>query len=127
MLALEGKKVGIIGTGSTSAQIVGEITKKVGHMTVFQRTPHWVAPLPQKKYSAGWKALLRACPWIHPFLSNFYKGHMLKSFAKATIGDVKEQTKIQQACLQNLDKQVPDPELRARFSNKMLEACGLDD
>ena len=49
-VALEGKRVGIIGTGSTSAQIVGEITKKVGHMSVFQRTPHWVAPLPQKKY-----------------------------------------------------------------------------
>ena len=122
-VALEGKRVGIIGTGSTSAQIVGEITTKVGHMSVFQRTPHWIAPLPQKKYSASWKALLRACPWIHPLLSGFYKRLMLKSFAAATVGDIEEQRKIEQTCLQTLAEQVPDPELRARLTPDYKATC----
>jgi cation diffusion facilitator CzcD-associated flavoprotein CzcO len=40
-----GKRVGIIGTGATAVQAIQEIAKTVGHLTVFQRTPNWCAPL----------------------------------------------------------------------------------
>jgi cation diffusion facilitator CzcD-associated flavoprotein CzcO len=40
-----GKRVGIIGTGATAIQAITEIAKTVGHLTVFQRTPNWAAPL----------------------------------------------------------------------------------
>lgn len=42
---LRHKRVGIIGTGATAIQIIGEIADKVGNLTVFQRRPNWVAPL----------------------------------------------------------------------------------
>jgi cation diffusion facilitator CzcD-associated flavoprotein CzcO len=42
---LRGKKVGIIGTGATAIQVIGEIADKVGELTVFQRRPNWAAPL----------------------------------------------------------------------------------
>ncbi|KAK6378852.1 hypothetical protein LTS17_006555 [Exophiala oligosperma] len=44
-VSLEGKRVGIIGTGATGIQTIQEIVKTVGHLTVFQRTPNWSAPL----------------------------------------------------------------------------------
>ena len=44
-LDLTGKRVGIIGTGATAVQIIGEIAERVGHLTVFQRRPNWCAPL----------------------------------------------------------------------------------
>ena len=40
-----GKRVGIIGTGATAVQTIQEIAKTAGHLTVFQRTPNWCAPL----------------------------------------------------------------------------------
>ena len=40
-----GKKVGVIGTGATAVQIIPEIAKDVGHLTVFQRTPNFCVPL----------------------------------------------------------------------------------
>ena len=40
-----GKRVGIIGTGATAIQTIQTIAKEVGHLTVFQRTPNWAAPL----------------------------------------------------------------------------------
>ncbi len=46
-----GKRVGIIGTGATAVQTVQEIAKTVGHLTVFQRTPNWCAPLHNAKIS----------------------------------------------------------------------------
>jgi cation diffusion facilitator CzcD-associated flavoprotein CzcO len=40
-----GKRVGVIGTGATAVQTIQEIAKTVGHLTVFQRSPNWCAPL----------------------------------------------------------------------------------
>ncbi len=42
---LAGKRVAIIGTGATSIQIIPEVAKEAGHLTVFQRRPNWAAPL----------------------------------------------------------------------------------
>lgn len=39
-----GKRVGIIGTGATGIQTIHEISSQVQHLTVFQRTPNFVAP-----------------------------------------------------------------------------------
>ena len=39
------KRVAIIGTGATGVQAITEIAKTVGHLTVFQRTPNYCAPL----------------------------------------------------------------------------------
>lgn len=43
-VALEGKRVAIIGTGATALQVVPAIVEETGHLTVFQRTPIWVFP-----------------------------------------------------------------------------------
>jgi cation diffusion facilitator CzcD-associated flavoprotein CzcO len=40
-----GKRVGVIGTGATAVQLIPIIAKEVGHLTVFQRTPNYCAPL----------------------------------------------------------------------------------
>jgi len=40
----KGKTVGIVGNGSTGIQIVPALQKEVKHMTVFMRSPTWVAP-----------------------------------------------------------------------------------
>jgi cation diffusion facilitator CzcD-associated flavoprotein CzcO len=47
----EGKRVAVIGTGATAVQTIQEIAKTVGHLTVFQRTPNWCAPLHNGKIS----------------------------------------------------------------------------
>jgi cation diffusion facilitator CzcD-associated flavoprotein CzcO len=41
----ENKRVAVIGTGATGVQAITEIAKTAGHLTVFQRTPNWCAPL----------------------------------------------------------------------------------
>jgi 4-hydroxyacetophenone monooxygenase len=41
-----GKKVALIGNGSSGAQLAPSIVGEVESLTVFQRTPHWVMPMP---------------------------------------------------------------------------------
>jgi cation diffusion facilitator CzcD-associated flavoprotein CzcO len=41
---LAGKKVAVIGTGASAAQVITAICDEVEHLTVFQRTPTWCLP-----------------------------------------------------------------------------------
>ena len=64
-----GKRVGVIGTGATAVQAITEIAKTVGHLTVFQRTPNWCAPLhnspideeTQRSIKARYPEIFAAC------------------------------------------------------------------
>lgn len=42
---LEGKRVGVIGTGSTGCQVITAIAPTVGHLTVFQRSAQYTVPV----------------------------------------------------------------------------------
>ncbi|MDP6186676.1 MAG: NAD(P)/FAD-dependent oxidoreductase, partial [Pseudomonadales bacterium] len=43
-VSFEGKRVGVIGTGSSGIQAIPEIAKEAAHVTVFQRTPQYALP-----------------------------------------------------------------------------------
>jgi cation diffusion facilitator CzcD-associated flavoprotein CzcO len=44
-VSFAGKRIAVIGTGATAVQTIQEVAKTAGHLTVFQRTPNWCAPL----------------------------------------------------------------------------------
>ncbi|OCB47961.1 monooxygenase, partial [Mycobacterium malmoense] len=52
-VALAGKRVAVIGTGATALQVVPAIVDEVEHLTVFQRTPIWVFPKPDKEVTSA--------------------------------------------------------------------------
>src|SRR5689334_3086649 len=55
-----GKRVAVIGTGATGVQTIQTIASEVGHLTVFQRTPNWCAPLHNGKIDAATQATIKA-------------------------------------------------------------------
>ena len=59
-VSFEGKRVAVIGTGATGVQTIQEVAKTAGHLTVFQRTPNWCAPLHNGKIDAEEMAQIRA-------------------------------------------------------------------
>lgn len=68
-----GLRVGVIGTGATAVQLIPEVAKVAEHLTVFQRTPNWCAPLnngpiteeEQKQIKAGYPDIFRRCAESH--------------------------------------------------------------
>ena len=77
---LAGKRVGVVGTGATAVQLITEIAKDVGHLTVFQRTPNFCAPLRngpitnemQRDIKANYAEIFRQCSitpgsFVHQF------------------------------------------------------------
>ncbi|NOT57740.1 MAG: NAD(P)/FAD-dependent oxidoreductase [Deltaproteobacteria bacterium] len=55
-----GKRVAVIGTGATAVQLIPIIAKEVGHLTVFQRTPNYCAPLRNGQVSPETQQLWKA-------------------------------------------------------------------
>jgi len=47
-VSFAGKRVGVIGTGSSGVQVIQEIAKTAADLSVFQRTPNWCMPLGNK-------------------------------------------------------------------------------
>lgn len=56
---LAGKRVAVIGTGSSGVQLVTAVADEVSSMTVFQRTPNWVAPTGARTLTPEEKQALR--------------------------------------------------------------------
>ncbi len=59
-VALEGRRVGVVGTGATGIQVIAEIADKVGELYVFQRRPNWSTPLNNSPISEAEMAQIRA-------------------------------------------------------------------
>ena len=57
-----GERVAVIGTGATAVQLIPELAKKAGDLTVYQRTPIWVAPKVDIRFSERAKKLFARVP-----------------------------------------------------------------
>lgn len=121
--ALAGRRVGVIGTGSTAAQIVGAIGPEVGRLSVFQRTAQWMAPFPQKTYSDRWKAFARRFPVVLKALYYFYYWFMSTRIGGAVLGDEKAHARLAGACRENLEQNISDPALREKLTPDYAAAC----
>jgi cation diffusion facilitator CzcD-associated flavoprotein CzcO len=64
-----GKRVAVIGTGATAVQLIPIVAKECGHLTVFQRTPNYCAPLrnslvsddTQRKWKDSYDEIKKLC------------------------------------------------------------------
>ncbi|WP_042463135.1 flavin-containing monooxygenase [Neobacillus dielmonensis] len=55
----KGKRVGVIGTGSSGIQAIPFIAKEAGHLTVFQRTPQYSTPAQNHAYDPDFLRQIR--------------------------------------------------------------------
>ncbi|MFZ6004339.1 MAG: flavin-containing monooxygenase [Actinomycetota bacterium] len=72
---LTGKRVAVIGTGASSAQLIPEIEGSVAELLVFQRTPPWLAPTPN--YHDDLPGALR---WLMHWIPDYSRWDRLVQF-----------------------------------------------
>ena len=119
---LDGKRVGIIGTGSTGAQIISKLSLRPLALTVFQRTPQWIFPLPDRRYSELEKSLLRVFPGIARIIHHVYRVAFENLFAAAVIKPCWQRRLMARLCRWNLGK-VRDPILRQKLTPDFEPLC----
>lgn len=62
-IELRGKRVAVIGSGASAIQVVPNIAAEVSELKVFQRTPSWVLPKHNRRYSASDRQAWEQHPW----------------------------------------------------------------
>lgn len=118
---LRGKRVGVIGTGSTAAQVVPGIVDKVDQLYLFQRTPQWVFATPDRKVSETARRRRRRHPWLAR-LDHWFGLWLMGFFSRAVLGNRLFLAMIERACRRNLAT-VRDPELRRKLTPDYSPAC----
>jgi len=118
---LVGRRVGIIGTGSTAAQVLPAIVGQVAKVSQFQRK--WIMPQPNPPIPEDKKAQYRAAPALlaerYDYLSKIFNG----TFCAAVAGENEDAyAAMVQACEDNLAT-VRDPDLRARLTPNYKVGC----
>ncbi|KAK7457003.1 hypothetical protein VKT23_010306 [Stygiomarasmius scandens] len=92
---MEGKRVGVIGTGSTAVQFISEIGPKVKHLTVFQRLPAVVLPKVNSKVDDEKHARMRELsPLIYRHRKQTASGHTVRSFPQDTFSVSSEERQL---------------------------------
>ncbi len=57
-----GHRIAVIGTGATAVQLIPDLAKEAGDLTVYQRTPIWVVPKIDLPFATGVRRLFTRIP-----------------------------------------------------------------
>ena len=64
-LDVTGRRVAVIGTGASAVQIVPEMARAAEHVYVVQRSPAWILPRGERRFTKAERALHRRLPALH--------------------------------------------------------------
>ncbi len=121
---LKDRRVGIVGTGSSSIQIVGALIDEVAQLTLFQRTAQWIMPAANPAYSDDELAVFRRDPDAMNQIRAEVAHMFTEGFANHLANVESPQLQaIHQACVFNLESSVKDPALREKLRPNYRAAC----
>lgn len=118
---VQGKRIGLIGTGSTATQVITALARQVPSLTVFQRTPQWVFPVKNTPYP-WWQRLafrLSGSYWKRYFLQLQSE---TEARGKATTGSSEARAARDQVCHDQLAS-LDSPELRRKLTPNYEVGC----
>jgi cation diffusion facilitator CzcD-associated flavoprotein CzcO len=119
---LTGKRVAVIGTGASAIQIVPEIADKVAHLDVYQRTAPWVMPRRDRAYTGLERLAFRHLPAVQKlYRTAIYWGR--ETFVPAFTVNPKIATPAKKAALKNIERGLPDPQLREKVTPSFEIGC----
>jgi cation diffusion facilitator CzcD-associated flavoprotein CzcO len=108
---LSGMRVVVVGTGASAIQFVPAIVDRVRALTVFQRTPPWIVPKPDRVFDVRHRRLAH---WFPPYRwwvrNRLFWVHEKRAAGFITDPALMAKTAALARCL--IDKQVADPGLR---------------
>jgi cation diffusion facilitator CzcD-associated flavoprotein CzcO len=119
---LDGERVAVIGTGASAVQFVPRIQPRVGKLHLFQRTPSWVMPDPDRRVTDFERRLWRRLPAAQRLLrAGIYFAH--EATVLGTIVDRRLSKGFEKIARGHLRRQVRDPELRAKLTPGYTLGC----
>lgn len=123
-LPLDGRRIGIVGTGSSAVQIVSAIVDRVARLVLFQRTAQWIMPQENPPYSEAEKDDFLCHPERIGETREQISRLFADSFSNAVVDAASPQMqRIEDLCRANLEQNVADPVLREKLRPNYRAAC----
>jgi cation diffusion facilitator CzcD-associated flavoprotein CzcO len=121
---LDGRRVGVVGTGSTAIQIVTALVERVEKLSLFQRTAQWIMPQENPSYTEDQKQAFREDPESMDRLQQDLTRAFSEVFSNAVVdADSEELVRIEAMCRENLEESVQDADLREKLRPDYRPAC----
>ncbi|HWJ11632.1 MAG TPA: NAD(P)/FAD-dependent oxidoreductase [Nocardioides sp.] len=111
---LDGKRVGVVGTGASAIQFVPAIADRVGALTVFQRSAPYVVPKPDGAYRPRQQQRFARHRRLH-HLTRRGVFQMTEQLNRTLDSDGRLADVLRKVWQANLRRQVPDAGLRAKL------------
>jgi cation diffusion facilitator CzcD-associated flavoprotein CzcO len=121
-LDLKDLKVAVIGNGSTGIQMIKPLTDICKKVYSFQRTPQWIVPVPNRKYTAVGKKMQQLFPPLSKFYYYGVRFVMERMMGVGVIRDGWARRNVARACQWNLNS-VKDYALRKRLTPDYTPMC----
>lgn len=121
-VSLAGRSVAVIGTGASAVQFVPEIAHRARKVFVFQRTPAWITPRVGGSIGEPLRRWFRRLPWLSWFFRIFLFW-TLEVRVTGFLRDTKMRRRGREVALRHLEKQIPDPKLRAKLTPDYEFGC----
>lgn len=118
---IQGKKVIVVGSAAAAVQIVPELAKEAGHLTVLQRTPNWILSRGLRTYSPLTQKLFKLSA-ARESLKSFHTALVRLTGAMFQLG-TKSQQYIENQALEHIEKQIADPALREKVTPTSRFGC----
>jgi len=109
---LTGKKVGIVGSAASAIQVIAEVAKIAGELTIYQRTPNWVINNRDKAYSDGQKKRARKVPFLRKIERAIMMTLSEIILYPAVAGSKFWGKALEAEALKNMKKHIQDPKLQ---------------
>ncbi|HTH59313.1 MAG TPA: NAD(P)/FAD-dependent oxidoreductase [Paraburkholderia sp.] len=120
--ALDGKRVGVIGTGASAIQFVPRIQPRVAQLTVFQRTAPWVMPRRDRAIEPRLQRLFARVPLAQRIVRSLIYWQ-LESRVLGFAVDPRLMRRPMKFARNYLARKIADPELRAKLTPDYLLGC----
>lgn len=119
---LRNKRVAVIGSGASAAQVIPAIVDQVKALHVFQRTPHWVMPRHDKTYSALERWLM-SFPWFYKLIRAAVYWKLETRVIGFKYSKMLLNLVARRKALAHLKQQVKDPTLRQQLTPDFDIGC----
>lgn len=119
---LAGKCVAVIGTGASAIQFVPQIAPKVARLDLYQRTPPWIIPKPDRAISRWERMLYRRLPLVQRVLRQAIYWQ-LEARALGFTVDPRLMKLPERWARAHIRRQIPDPQLRTRVTPDYTIGC----
>ena len=118
---LEGKRIGVIGNGSTGVQMMAPLSEVASRLTMFQRTAQWIMPIGNVEFTESQRARARR----FPLLARIWRGVWRMLYDRFSVGVTENgaaRRQISKRCRAHLET-VEDPVLREKLTPDYEPGC----